>query len=528
MRKITFIIILIFGVVAVAQSQNYSIKNLEVNTEYSDFGVTYFGENNAVFASSKKVKGARNRTWYLNKQPFLELYSGTVSETGEIDNADLFSKKLNTKVHESNVSFTKDLKTVYFSRDNFENGRKFKDSEGWIRIQLFKADVNEEGEWVNVVKLPFNSDEFDTGHPSLNANETKLYFTSNRPGSLGMTDIWVVDINADGTYSDPINLGPKVNTTRQEMFPYIDSNNVLFYSSNGLKDGKGGLDLYAVKVANNEGLDEPKNLGEPLNSPKDDFGLVYQKGKKSGHFTSNRLGGKGDDDIYYFEESVGPVANCQQYVEGVVRDRETGALLPAALVVLYDSNGEKVESVIADKYASFSFKVECNSGYKVTGTKENYDMDEEEFKTTNKADLELAIGLTLGSSEFISVGGKLMVNINPIYFDLDKSFIRPDAAIELEKVVRVMLKYPLIKIALGSHTDSRAPDAYNMALSDRRAKSSRDWIVSKGIDGDRITGKGHGETQLVNKCSNDVKCTEAEHQLNRRTEFVILNPEVVK
>ena len=214
-------------------------------------------------------------------------------------------------------------------------------------------------------------------------------------------------------------------------------------------------------------------------------------------------------------------------VEGLVREKETGALLPGALVILYGEDGEKIESVIADKYASFSFKLDCKTPYKVVGTKENYDKDSEEFETSDIRDLELALGLTLAPSEFIVVRGQLMVNINPIYFDLDKSFIRTDAAIELEKVIRVMQKYPNIKIASGSHTDSRATDSYNIKLSERRAQSSIEWIISKGIDPLRITGKGYGETQLVNKCSDGVKCSEEEHQLNRRTEFVILNPEAV-
>ena len=201
--------------------------------------------------------------------------------------------------------------------------------------------------------------------------------------------------------------------------------------------------------------------------------------------------------------------------------------MPGALVVLYGKDGEKIESVIADKYASFTFKLDCNTPYKVVGTKENYTEDSEEFETSNVRDLELAIGLTIEPSEFIVVRGKLMVNINPIYFDLDKSFIRKDAALELDKVVRIMNKYPNIKIALGSHTDSRASDGYNLKLSERRAKSTLEWIISKGIDASRITGKGYGETQLVNKCSDGVKCSEAEHQLNRRTEFVIVNPEAV-
>ena len=461
MKKITFIIVLLFGVMAFAQSKNYSIKNIDVNTEYSDFGVTYYGDSSAVFASSKKIKGTRNRTWYLNKQPFLELFKGTVTKTGEFVDAELFSERLNTKFHESNVAFTKDLKTVYFTRNNYINGRIAKDEDGWVLIQLLKAEIDEEGEWTNVELLPFNSDDFSTGSPTLNSKDSKLYFTSNRPGSLGLTDIWVVDINADGTYGEPINLGPNVNTSRKEMFPNIDDEDVLYFSSDGHENGKGGLDLYYTTISNNAGVELAINMGSPLNSEKDDFGLVFLKGKKSGHFSSNRPGGKGDDDIYYFEEVINPLGDCIQFVEGVVREKSSGALLPGALVVLYDENGVKVESTITDRYAEFGFKVACSKGYKVTGSKENYSEDSEEFTTSNIADLELEIELTLADDDFLSIDGRLFVNIKPIYFDLDKSFIRPDAALELEKVVKVMRKYPLIKIELGSHTDSRAADAYN-------------------------------------------------------------------
>ncbi|MCW2120518.1 OmpA family protein [Flavobacterium sp. 7A] len=529
MKKITILLVFLCGFAAFSQSQNYTIKNIDVNTKYSDFGVTYYGENGAVFASSKKVKGSRNKKWYLNDQPFLMLYKGSVTNTGEIVDTDFFSKELNTKMHESNVTFTKDLKTVYFSRDNYTKKRYRTDEDGWILIQLYRADVDSTGKWTNVLKLPFNSDDFDTGHPSLNVDDSKLYFTSNRPGSLGLTDIWAVNINPDRSYSEPYNLGPNVNTTRKEMFPHIDKNDVLYYSSDGMIDGNGGLDIYAIKMDENGGVGKPVNLGFPLNSLKDDFSLVFQNGKKTGHFSSNRDGGKGDDDIYYFEELVNPIIDkCKQLVQGVVREKETGALLPGALVVLYNAKGEKVESVIADKFASFAFNVDCEAGYKVTGTKEFYNMDEEAFKTSNVADLELSIGLDLGSTEFVFVRDKLMIKINPIYFDLDRSFIRPDAALELERVFTIMQKYPLIKISLGSHTDSRAPDAYNWALSNRRAKSSKDWLVKAGIDPTRLTARGYGETELVNGCANDVNCTEFDHQLNRRTEFVITNPEVIK
>ena len=528
MKKITFIILLFSAVLISAQNQaNYSIKNISENTKLADFGVTFYGDNSVVFASSRKDKSIRNRKWYLNKQPYLELFKGNLGAEGEIVNVERFSENINTKYHESNVAFTKDLKTVYFSRDNYINEKTAKDDEGWVLIQLYKASVGENGEWVDITPLPFNSDNYQTGHPSLNDRENKLYFTSDKPGGFGSTDIYYVDINANGSYGEPVNLGPNVNSRRKEMFPFIDKNNVLYFSSNGREDGKGGLDLYVTKMIGTEAIEPALNLGYPINSKADDFALVYKPGEKWGYFSSNREGGIGDDDIYYFEELEPVKFDCNQLVEGLVREKGSGALLPGALVVLYGEDGEKIESIIADKYASFSFKLDCEKAYKVIGSKENYTEDSQEFETSNVRDLELVIGLTIEPSEFITVRGQLMVNINPIYFDLDKSEIRKDAAIELEKVVRIMNKYPKLLVDLGSHTDSRAPDAYNFKLSDRRAKSTLQWILKHGIDASRISGKGYGETKLVNKCENGVKCSEADHQLNRRTEFIILNPETV-
>ncbi|MGL5111244.1 MAG: OmpA family protein [Flavobacterium sp.] len=527
MKTITVIIVLMLSLYAHAQDQKYTIKNIDANTEYSDFGTAYFGNEYAVFASSKKVKGARNKKWYANNQPFLELYKAAVSDNGELQEVELFSKEVNTKMHESNLIFTKDLKTVYFSRDNYTNKKYKTDEKGWVLIQLYKANIDSVGKWINIVKLPFNSDLFDTGHPALNAAETKLYFTSNRPGSVGMTDIWAVDILNDNTYSEPYNLGLNVNSTRSEMFPYIDNNNVLFFASDGRNDSNGGLDIYAINMEGNAGVGNARNLGFPINSLKDDFALVYQNNKNKGHFSSNRAGGKGDDDIYFFTEIPAAIP-CSQTVKGVVREKESGNLLPGATVVLYDGKGSVIETKIADEGAAFSFKVNCEVSYKVVATKTNFSADEKTFLTSKQADLALSLNLDLGSEDFVYNRGKVMIKINPIYFDLDKSFIRPDAQIELLKVVSIMKKYPLLRINLGSHTDSRASDVYNLLLSMRRAKASKDWIVKQGIDPDRISPQGFGETDLINKCANGVACSAEEHQLNRRTEFVIMNPEAIK
>ncbi|MDX6746908.1 OmpA family protein [Polaribacter sp. PL03] len=528
MRKITFLLLVLCVGLTTAQEFNYSIHKIDVNTKYSDFGVSYFGENEAVFASARKPKTVRTGLWNSNRQPYLELYIGKISENGEIDSIRRFSKKISTKYHESNVAFTKDLQTVYFSRNNYLKKKYTNDNEGTNLIQMYKAHVGEDGEWTDVQAMPFNDDNYQTGHPVLNKEENKLYFTSDMPGSIGATDIFFVDINEDGTYGTPKNLGPNVNTVKKEMFPFIDDNNVLYFSSDGYFQGRGGLDIYAINILDLNSKVKPKNLGFPINSNEDDFSLVFRSGKREGHFSSNRKGGKGDDDIYYFKELVPIQLDCNQIVNGVVRERITNALLPGAKVDLYNSKGQVIESVIADSSAKFTFNVNCNESYKVVGSKFDYNEDSEQFITNADQSLDLTLGLNLKESEFVRIRGLLMIAINPIYFDLDKSVIRFDAAIELEKVARIMRKYPMLKIELGSHTDSRAPDQYNWSLSERRAKASLAWLIKRGVNASKISGKGYGETQLVNKCSNDVECSEAEHQLNRRTEFIILNPEAIK
>ncbi len=538
MKNFSLILLLFSCALMNAQFDNYEIKNLDVNTEYSDFGVTYLGDSTAIYASTKKVENTiKRKIWRQNHQPYLELYVGNLTSEGEIDNSKSFSEVINTKYHESNVTFTKDNKTVYFSRNNAIDGKKAKkaksgNDKSWVLIQLYRATIADNGEWTDVTAMPFNNDNYQTGHPSLNKEENKLYFTSDMPNGYGLTDIYVVDIRKKGSivsYGKPQNLGGAVNTSGKEMFPYISDNNELYYSTDGHLNGYGGLDVYVsdLEIAITE---ESKNLGRPINSNKDDFAFAYQSGNKTGHFSSNRDGGKGDDDIYYFEELKSPEAEplvCTQVARGVVRDKNSGALLPKAIVTLYKDD-KKVESVVVGSDAKFEFPVDCEANYKVIGEKKTYTPDQEEFVTSNEADLELGlISLSL-KDDFTLVGDRLLIKINPIYFDLNESYIRLDAAIELKEVIRIMKRYPQIIIEGGSHTDSRASKKYNEALSARRANETVAYIVNKGgISPNRIFARGYGEYQPVNRCVDNVRCAEYEHQFNRRTEFVIKNPEVL-
>jgi outer membrane protein OmpA-like peptidoglycan-associated protein len=524
MKKYILFIVFILLVSFIASSQIkdlYEIKHLtDINTKYSDFGVSYFGENQVVFASSRKIRSLRNRTWSDDSQPYLNFYLGNIAENGEIVDSELFSSQINTKYNEASAVFTSTLKTVYFTRNNFF-GRKYKkDDQGINRLKLFRAHINEDGEWGNIEDMTFNNDLYSVGHPALSSDGKTLYFVSDMPGGQGKTDIYYVHLFEDGTYGEPINAGPTVNTMNREMFPFISKKGILYFSSDG-RSGLGSLDVFSSIISENSTVyTNPENLGSPINGAWDDFAFTINEKTLTGYFSSSREGGKGNDDIYYFKATQTPII-CKQYANGVIRDKGTAALLPGVMVILY-KDGVEIEKVITGDNARFAFTVECESNYKVVGTKRGYMDISEEFVTTVEPELELEVTLELKDEDIVEINGKDFIKISPIYFDLEKSFIRPDASIELDKVIKVMKRYPQMIVHLGSHTDSRNTHKYNEALSSRRAATSLEYIVSRGIDRSRIFGSGYGETQLVNGCFDGVKCSEDEHQLNRRTEFVII------
>jgi len=289
--KIIINVVLIFSIglltAQTTESGRFKIKNLSINTKYSDFGTSFYGNSHVVFSSPKNNKSLIKTVWKPNKQRYLDLYIGSIDTDGEIIEKQQLLREINSKYHQAKVVFTKDLRTIYFTGN---------DSKNTVNLQLFKASVAADGKWINLVKLPFNSDQYSTGHPALSPDNKKLYFISDRPGTFGKTDIYVVDIHEDGTYGKPKNLGPKINTVHNEMFPFISNDHTLYFSSKG-HSSIGGLDIFASK-ANIIGFSQPVNLGIPVNSEKDDFAFIIDSKKMRGYFSSNREKGKGDDDIY--------------------------------------------------------------------------------------------------------------------------------------------------------------------------------------------------------------------------------------
>jgi len=511
-------------------SGRYKIENAGINSQFSDYGAAFY-KDEIVFASAKDTGGIVSKKHNWTNQSFTNLYSASKSEENNLGTPEKFSKSVASKYHESTPVFTKDGNTMYFTRNNFLNGKKGRDSERTILLKLYKA-TKEGDKWTNVTELPFNSNEYSCAHPALSPDEKTLYFASNMPGAMGnkkQSDIFKVAIYAGNTYGTPENLGNKINTEGRETFPYITDNNELYFASDG-HPGLGGLDVFVTQLKEDGSVGSIKNVGEPVNSSMDDFAFIINSKNKKGFVSSNRKEDNlGYDDIYKFIENTPMPKDCEQFLKGVVVDENSQEPIANAKVVLYDSVENKLKELTSDAQGKYDFgKVECDTKLKVRAEKPDYNTNEITVTIPNESgttDSKVALELTKKPLEIGSnIAGPLGIDI--IYFDLDKSNIRPDAAVELAKVLIFMTQNPTVKIDVRSHTDCRQTAKYNEALSDRRAKSTIAWLVKNGIDKDRLTGRGYGESQLVNDCgcepTNASPCSEEQHQRNRRSEFIIV------
>lgn len=494
--------------------ETYTVQPISINSEFSDFGATFFGDK-IVFASNR----TEGKIYDWNNLPYLDLYQVELNQLNDPSKVIPFSEIINTKYHESNATFTKDGKTMYFTRNNFMDGKKGKDEHKITHLKIYKAEFLN-NEWTNIAELPFNGENYSMEHPALSSNEKQLYFSSDMPGTIGSFDLFMVDIHEDGTYSLPKNLGPIINTEHREQFPFINTENELFFASDG-HFGIGGLDIFKSEIIENE-FTKPQNLGEPVNSNLDDFSFILNKENNMGFFSSNRLLGAGDDDIYSFsyKKSI--------FVSGVVQNKNSLELLPGTFVTLFDSTNRSINEKLVNENADYSFEIQPNSTYKLKGILKLFNPTTVEFSTDNKGNINKNILLHLESYEdaeksIVVDNGKIQIKINPIYFDFNKWNIRKDAALELENVVSIMKKYPEMIIEIGAHTDCRGTETYNLDLSHKRAKSVREYLVSQGVLNDNVKSIGYGETQPLNHCIKPGMCKSEEYDINRRCEFVILN-----
>lgn len=574
-----------------SDSARARVNNLAINSPESDFSPIML--NDGVVFVSNRIGGAKNKKHVWTGKPFLSLYYSK-GAGNKLEVPIPFAENLKSKFNDGPASFFNKGSEMFTTRNNSGVNNK---EDKVVKLNIIRAELVD-GEWKDAETLPFNSDDYNCAHPFATKDGSRLYFASDMPGGYGGMDLYYVEKTKLGTWGEPVNLGDKINTKGNELFPFVSESNAVYYASNGYI-GLGGLDIYHSKFENGEWA-EPKNMGYPINTSKDDFGLVLNDKETDGYLSSNRDGGAGEDDIYAVQifkiitlegtvtekETGEPIANStisikgedgleiasvitdengdyktelefnKEFVvsatkplystesakvstinppattvrkdfvlekltfavEGVVSAKETGDPLEGSLVELTTTNGEVVatETVGADGY--YYFTLEPDQSYRIKASHEGYFAKSQLVSTRDVEPGVQRVNLVLE---------KLIVNkpirLDNIYYDLDKWDIRPDAARELDKLVAVMNDNPNIVIELSAHTDSRGSDSYNLSLSDKRAKSAAKYIVEKGgIDKSRITGKGYGESLLLNRCRNGVKCSEAEHQENRRTEFKVV------
>ncbi|MFK7907144.1 MAG: OmpA family protein [Chitinophagales bacterium] len=649
-----------------------------VNSTMADFGPAFYKEG-IVYASEKSEKHAqRNYNW--RNAPFLDLF---YAEGEDDDNPaalgtpESFKGKVNTWMHEGTVSFSKDFETMYFTRNNFLKGKVGYDTEEklkTINLQIYESKADGD-KWGDIKSIPFNSDDYSVGHPALSPDGQALYFSSDMPGGYGGVDLYVSYKSGD-SWGAPENLGPEINTEGHEMFPFMADDGTLYFASDALP-GLGGLDLFSTMLLEDGTWSTPDNLRYPINTNGDDFAMIIDASNKKGYFSSNRSGGKGDDDIYSFNKltniMTGVVIDCntkepiegalvqlmdgakimqkkkssfngsfsfpvspdKEYtvvatkmgfnegkesistvggmngrqisvkipicpegssstgdggceVRGMVIDKSTGLPVGGAIVTITNAETRDDNTFVTESDGTYHFFLNSESDYVIYATKEFYFTANKTLSTRgvdcadplkNKIALDIEIapipldttsnpnrnngggngggngnggGSGIGTPFDPTTGeggptnpgrydtekvviesgreggdpnhpslGDALPTLNHIYYDLDKANIRPDAAIELDKIVDFMFKNPGIIIDLRSHTDSRASHAYNEDLSDRRAQSAMNYITSRGVDPSRLTAQGYGENQLANECADGVPCNETKHQENRRTEFVI-------
>ncbi|MFD1141384.1 OmpA family protein [Larkinella insperata] len=643
---------------------SYRIEFLETNTTQAEFSPMYY-KNGLVFVTNRRPGNALKRVFNWDNSAFLDLYylpestemgetvaslgGGSASrkkkpfrrqrmlgeddytaptandtrtlgfwtgnaghdlpepEMGSSAGTQKFSRALNTKYHEGPVAFTKDGARVFFTRNNYNDGKYRESSDGINKLKLYVAE-EQKGSWKNVLELPFNSDEYSTGHPALSPDDNLLFFASDRPGGFGGTDLYVSRFS-DGTWSEPVNLGKDINTKGNELFPFVDDRGNLYFSSDG-HPGLGDLDIFYAQLTDRTAVKSVQNLGEPLNSSKDDFGIVTDGVRIMGYFSSNRLRGGSDDDIYRFRregplyacreltvhvfdgQTKQPLANAQLNVDqqdGLREKRQTQTdgegnvrvcLDPdsdfrlAASMTGYLSNrlgfstrglsddqplrlemplhtapalsGQPLKSKIRGRILTHTGRLPIDSvevllrnlcdstvSKMVTGPDGRYEFTVDpgcEYTIEALKDCLGTTGARISSGADSATNLTMfrkgdIIEIQNIYYDLDRWAIRPDAGRELDRLVALMKKYPAMRIEMRSHTDSRGSAEYNKALSTKRARAAVTYLSKNGIAGQRTKATGYGESVLLNDCKDGVKCSETEQQRNRRTEIKILQVE---
>lgn len=486
---------------------HFEISPVNFNSKYSDFGA-YEHKGELYFVSSRPHTGQSAKLYKWNEQPFLDIYKRNARGIAEP-----LGEQLNSKYHEGPLAISPDGKTMYFSRNNYNENKIGKDKQGVNHLKIYRAEFVD-NTWKRITDLSINGNNYSVSHPALSKDGKTLYFASDRPGGYGKSDLYKVAIKADGSFGEVQNLGEKINTTEDELFPFLNNENALFFSSDG-HGGYGLLDIFATVTEEDGTVSQVVNLGQPLNSNSDDFSFFMSENGYEGYFASNRGGSPFNDDIYYFEK-IPPLM-----LRGLVKDSINHRPIANARIALQDRAGNEIAFVDTDAHGRYEINIDRDKEYHLAASHKKYQGKEKDFSSSglHKRATEVIVNFQLVPVRDISV----LADLNTIYFDFDNYTIRPDAALELDKIVTLLTNdYPDMVMKIEAHTDSRGSFSYNDKLSLDRANATAEYLISKGLEKERIiAASGYGEKKLTNGCEDGVNCEEPQHQQNRRTEFIV-------
>lgn len=476
----------------------YTVVATAINTKLSDIGSTFFKGKYIMYSSRKTGAIAAGRDENTNN-PYNGLYCLNMDRTGNLSRPSFFAYALDTKGNEGGLAFSPDEQTVYYTKSAEGNS---------LNYQLYKSTFdNIKYTWINEVAIGFNNVSYSIENPSLSPDGKKIYFSSNMPGGFGGFDIYVAEINTNGIPVNPINLGQVINTNKDEKFAYASpTNKEIYFSSNG-HNGYGGQDIFISKIKATR-YKTPLNLGKTINTTADEVAFILAT-KNSGYVTSNRAKSTGLYDIYHFE-----LQKIALTLKGLVTERQSQIVLPNTKISLVDENGKEVVTQMSSNNGSYNFEVDPLENYTIVAKKDGYLNFELPVITAN--------GNSTANIELNQRKAEIKENtiaIENIYFDFNKATVKTESTLSLNKILEVLNENSEMKIVINAHTDSRGSDKYNMILSDKRAQETKKYLIAKGINSDRLEAKGYGETKPLCNCKTD--CSEAQFDADRRIEFVI-------
>ena len=481
----------------------FESSKLSINSTYSDFGA--YEKGGKLYFVSARNESRRDYGW--NDQPTLDIYLAQ-NIAGTFKNPDLVEGDVNTKFNEGTVAISNDNKTMFFTRNAYEDGDYQKNEEGVSQLKIYQAKfVNDE--WQDIKPLPFTSKDYATANPSLGPDNNYLYFSSNMPGGFGNSDIYRVKINDDSSFGEPENLGEKINTEGRENFPFVDNEGRLFFSSDGHL-GFGGLDVFYIKLQNKD-QENPKNAAQPVNSSADDFSFTYIANKKTGYVASNRGENPSNDNIYQLD-LIEPLDETM--LDILVTDVETNNPIEKAEVAIYDNQQNMIKKSSTQEDGHTQHKVISEMKYDIQVNAIDYESNSKNISAKGES-----MNITIPLEPVVEVIDTITID-NKIFFAFDKAKIKEEAAFELDKIVKILDENPELSIKITSHTDKRGPESYNMRLSQRRAENTLKYFIEAGIDETRLKSEGKGESELKVKCGSN--CTNEDHLKNRRSEFTVL------